>query len=103
GFGTHDWVTPEQEYEFKEGDGSSHTVMLDMLAALPTSRILDVGCSGGLFAERARAAGHHVTGVDQQELPGVRERTDLFLVADLEHGLPPGIGNRFDVVVAGDI
>jgi glycosyltransferase involved in cell wall biosynthesis/ubiquinone/menaquinone biosynthesis C-methylase UbiE len=103
GFGTHDWVTPEDEYDFKEGDGSSHAVMLGMLAGLPPSRILDVGCSGGLFAERARAAGHHLTGVDYLEIPGVRERTDRFFVADLEQGLPPGIGNRFDVVVAGDI
>lgn len=103
GFGTHDWVRPDDEYDFKEGDGSSHTVMLKALESLPPSRILDVGCSGGLFAERARAAGHHVTGVDYLEIPGVRERTDRFFVANLEDGLPAQVGGRYDVVVAGDI
>ncbi|MGI8667040.1 MAG: methyltransferase domain-containing protein [Jatrophihabitans sp.] len=103
GFGTHDWVRPAEEYDFKEGDGSSHAVMLRMLESLPPSRILDVGCSGGLFAERARAAGHHVTGVDCLEIPGVRQRTDRFFVADLEAGLPAEVGERYDVVVAGDI
>ncbi|HEX4727147.1 MAG TPA: bifunctional glycosyltransferase/class I SAM-dependent methyltransferase [Jatrophihabitans sp.] len=103
GFGTHDWVSPEDGYDFKEGDGSSHAVMLDLLATLPPSKILDIGCSGGQFAERARAAGHQVTGVDHQEIPGVRERTDRFFLADLEQGLPAGIGSRYDVVVAGDV
>ncbi len=103
GFGTQEWVPYQEEYGFKEGDGSSHAVMLEMLDSLPPSRILDVGCSGGLFAERARAAGHHVTGVDNLEIPGVRERTDRFFVADLERGLPAEVGTRFDVVIAGDV
>jgi 2-polyprenyl-3-methyl-5-hydroxy-6-metoxy-1,4-benzoquinol methylase len=103
GFGTQEWVPTPDEYDFKEGDGSSHAAMLAMLDALPPSRILDLGCSGGLFAERARAAGHHVTGVDYMEIPGVRERTDAFFVADLEKGLPPEVGDGYDVVVAGDV
>jgi glycosyltransferase involved in cell wall biosynthesis/ubiquinone/menaquinone biosynthesis C-methylase UbiE len=103
GFGTHDWVAPDDEYDFKEGDGSSHAVMLRMLESLPPSRILDVGCSGGLFAERARTVGHRVTGVDYLEIPGVRDRTDEFYVADLEKGLPDDVGGPYDVVIAGDI
>ncbi len=103
GFGTQEWVPYQEEYGFKKGDGSSHAVMLEMLESLPPSRILDVGCSGGLFAARARAAGHHVTGVDYLEIPGVRERTDRFFVADLERGLPAEVGTRFDVVIAGDV
>jgi 2-polyprenyl-3-methyl-5-hydroxy-6-metoxy-1,4-benzoquinol methylase len=103
GFGTQAWVPTPAEYQFKEGDGSSHAVMLQMLDRLPPSRILDLGCSGGLFAERARAAGHHVTGVDAIEVPGVRDRTDRFFVADLEQGIPAEVGGRYDVVVAGDI
>ncbi|MEP6853091.1 MAG: bifunctional glycosyltransferase/class I SAM-dependent methyltransferase [bacterium] len=103
GFGTQEWVPYQEDYDFKEGDGSSHAVMLTMLESLPPSRILDVGCSGGYFAERARAAGHHVTGVDYVEIPGVRERTDRFFVADLERGLPPEVGSRYDLVVAGDV
>ncbi|HYJ74058.1 MAG TPA: bifunctional glycosyltransferase/class I SAM-dependent methyltransferase [Kineosporiaceae bacterium] len=103
GFGTQEWVQTPEEYQFKEGDGSSHAALLAMLERLPTSRILDLGCSGGLFAERARAAGHHVTGVDVTELPGVRDRTDEFFVADLQAGIPAEVGSGFDVVVAGDV
>ena len=103
GFGTQEWVQTPEEYRFKEGDGSSHAVLLAMLDELPPSRILDLGCSGGLFAERARAARHHVTGVDVMELPGARDRTDRFFVADLEQGIPAEVGTGFDVVVAGDV
>jgi glycosyltransferase involved in cell wall biosynthesis/SAM-dependent methyltransferase len=103
GFGTLDWVPTPDEYAFKEGDGSSHAVMLEMLAGLPASRILDLGCSGGLLAERVRALGHHVTGVDYTEVPGVRERTDRFVRADLSQGLPVEIGDGYDVVIAGDV
>ena len=103
GFGTQEWVPTPDEYDFKEGDGSSHALMLQMLSQLPPSRILDLGCSGGLFAERARAAGHHVTGVDYMEIEGVRERTDRFVVADLDQGIPAEVGGRYDVVVAGDV
>ncbi|MBV8930328.1 MAG: glycosyltransferase family 2 protein, partial [Mycobacteriaceae bacterium] len=45
GFGTQEWVPTPEEYQFKEGDGSSHAVMLEMLDRLPPSRILDLGCS----------------------------------------------------------
>jgi 2-polyprenyl-3-methyl-5-hydroxy-6-metoxy-1,4-benzoquinol methylase len=103
GFGTQEWVQTPEEYNFKEGDGSSHAVMLQMLGSLPTSRVLDLGCSGGLFAERARKVGHHVTGVDYTEIQGVRDRTDRFFVADLEAGIPEAVGGRYDVVVAGDV
>ncbi len=103
GFGTQEWVPTPDEYLFKEGDGSSHASMLQMLSELSPSRILDLGCSGGLFAERARSAGHHVTGVDAVEVPGVRGRTDRFFVADLESGIPDQVGEGYDVVIAGDI
>jgi 2-polyprenyl-3-methyl-5-hydroxy-6-metoxy-1,4-benzoquinol methylase/GT2 family glycosyltransferase len=103
GFGTPAWVSTPDEYLFKEGDGSSHSAMLQMLGTLPPSRVLDLGCAGGLFAEHARAAGHHVTGVDAVEMPGVRERTDRFFLADLEAGIPAEARGRYDVVVAGDV
>jgi len=88
GFGTQEWVQTPEEYSFKDDDGSSHAALLSMLDRMPPARILDLGCSGGLFAERARAAGHHVTGVDVMELPGVRDRTDRFFVANLADGIP---------------
>lgn len=103
GFGTADWVPTPDEYAFKEGDGSSHAVMLGMLAKLPPSRVLDLGCSGGLLAERVRELGHHVTGLDYLEVPGVRDRTDAFIQVDLAKGIPPEVGDGYDVVIAGDI
>jgi 2-polyprenyl-3-methyl-5-hydroxy-6-metoxy-1,4-benzoquinol methylase len=103
GFGAPEWVSYQDAYQFKEGDGSSHALLLEMLASSPGAKVLDVGCSGGTFAEHARAAGHHVTGVDFLEIPGVRDRTDRFFRADLEQGLPSEIGTGYDVVVAGDV
>ncbi len=103
GFGTSDWMPTPAEYGFKEGDGSSHSVILDMLKNRPSAKVLDLGCSGGLLAERVRAAGHYVTGVDYLEIPGVRERTDDFYQADLADGIPIGVGSGYDVVIAGDV
>jgi glycosyltransferase involved in cell wall biosynthesis/SAM-dependent methyltransferase len=103
GFGTCDWVTKPDEYAFKEGDGSSHSLILEMLATLPASRVLDLGCSAGLLSEKMRAAGHYVVGVDALELPGVRERTDEFYLGDLDQGIPAEAGSSFDVVIAGDV
>ncbi len=103
GFGTCDWVPTPDEYAFKDGDGSSHAVILDMLRGLAPARVLDLGCSAGLLAERVRAAGHYVVGVDALALPGVKERTDEFYVADLDRGLPGEIGTGFDYVIAGDV
>jgi 2-polyprenyl-3-methyl-5-hydroxy-6-metoxy-1,4-benzoquinol methylase len=103
GFGTCEWVPKPDEYAFKEGDGSSHAAILDMLSSLPKSRILDLGCSGGLLAQRMRAAGHYVVGVDTMEVPGVRELTNEFYIGNLDHEIPEAIGTEFDVVIAGDV
>ena len=103
GFGTSEWVPGPAGYAVKDGEGSSHDVITGMLAGLPGSRVLDLGCSGGLFAAHARAAGHEVTGVDCLEIPGVRERTDHFVQASLEDGIPAEAGEGFDVVVAADV
>ncbi|MGA3153408.1 MAG: bifunctional glycosyltransferase/class I SAM-dependent methyltransferase, partial [Streptosporangiaceae bacterium] len=103
GLGTSGWVPGPEGYALKEGEGSSHEVILGMLAGLPAGRVLDLGCSGGLLAARARAAGHEVTGVDYAEIPGVRERTDHFIQASLEDGIPAGAGDGFDVVIAADV
>lgn len=35
GFGTCRWIPKPVEYAFKEGDGSSHAVILDKMRALP--------------------------------------------------------------------
>ncbi|MBA2949531.1 bifunctional glycosyltransferase/class I SAM-dependent methyltransferase [Streptomyces himalayensis] len=103
GFGTCSWIPKPAAYAFKEGDGSSHSVILEKMRGLPAGRVLDLGCSGGLFAERLQALGHLVTGVDYIEVPGVRERCSHFVLADLEAGLPEEIDGEYDYVVAGDV
>ena len=103
GFGTSEWVPTPDQYEFKDQDGSSHAAILDMTSDLGPSRILDLGCSGGQLAEKLRAAGHVVVGVDRTEVPGVRDRTDDFFVADLSAGIPDAVGSGYDVVIAGDV
>jgi glycosyltransferase involved in cell wall biosynthesis len=103
GFGTHTWVPASDEYDFKEGEGTSHTVLLEMLSDAPSKRILDLGCSGGRLAERLRKLGHHVTGVDGLELDGVRDRVDEFVLGNLEDGIPATVGSGFDIVIAADV
>jgi glycosyltransferase involved in cell wall biosynthesis len=105
GFGTSDWVPWPREYRLKQDRHSSHGTLLAELAALPAGRVLDLGCSGGQFAEQARALGHRVTGVDAVEVDGVRTRVDEFIRADLNEGIPERarIGAGYDVVVAADV
>jgi glycosyltransferase involved in cell wall biosynthesis len=103
GFGTSGWVASPDEYAFKEKDGSSHAIILEMMDHLPSSKILDLGCSSGLLAERLRARGHYVVGVDSLEVGAVRARTNDFHLADLESGIPAEVGSGYDVVIAGDV
>jgi len=105
GFTSGDMGSVGEAYAIKPGEESSHSVVLRWLEQLPPSRILDIGCSGGLLSERMRALGHHVTGIDHLELPGVRTRVDRFFRGDLDCGLPQGIDDEgaYDVVVAADV
>lgn len=103
GFGQAEWVPAPGDYAFKEQDGSSHSLIVEMMSTLPRSRVLDLGCSGGLLARELRARGHIVTGVDRSESDGVRDNVDAFFAADLNDGIPTEVGGNYDVVVAGDV
>jgi glycosyltransferase involved in cell wall biosynthesis len=103
GFGTTSWVAPPEEYAFKEGDGTFQAIMLQMLEGRSPSRILHLDCGSGLFAERLRAAGHTVTGIDEQEAEGVRDRVHAFVRGNISDGIPVEAGAGFDVVIAGDV
>jgi 2-polyprenyl-3-methyl-5-hydroxy-6-metoxy-1,4-benzoquinol methylase len=94
-----------EDYRIKEGEDSSHALILRWLEQLPPRRVLDLGCSGGLLSRRVRALGHHVTAADIVELPQVRDRVDRFVCADLDHGLPQELIELgpFDVVLAADV
>jgi SAM-dependent methyltransferase len=90
-------------YDLKPSPHSSHGVLLRWLGSREPGKVLDVGCSDGRFASLTRQQGHHVTGVDLVEHPGVTQRLDSFHAADLNAGLPANLPSQFDVVVAGDV
>ncbi|WP_217630377.1 glycosyltransferase [Nocardioides exalbidus] len=67
----------------------SHGVLIEWLQSREPSRVLDAGCFDGRFADLARRAGHHVTGLDRLKHDGVADRVDSFIEADLNQPLPP--------------
>ena len=103
GFGDGSRIALNEEYGLKPGEDSSHGRISTMLSSRPPSKILDLGCSSGVLAERLRGMGHRVTGVDAFQLPGVTERTDAFFKLDLNEGIPPEVGTDFDIVLAADV
>jgi SAM-dependent methyltransferase len=62
-----------------------------------------VGCSGGRLSALLVEQGHHVTGVDTVEVPGVRNRVHAFHKMDAAGLSEVFEGQRFDYVVAGDV
>lgn len=105
GFGTGELAfnSNADAYEMKNDLGSSHGKILSWLSHRPPARILDLGCSDGSLAQRMRALGHEVTGVDLTKHDAVAERVDHFVEADLDHGIPAEVGSGFDVVVCADV
>jgi SAM-dependent methyltransferase len=103
GFGDGSGIALTDEYQLKPSEDSSHGRICAFLQCRPPSRILDLGCSSGLLAERLRQMGHHVTGVDVNEFEGVTDRTDFFMKADLNDGIPSAAGSGFDIVLAADV
>jgi len=103
GFGDGSRIALTEEYQLKPSEDSSHGRISKLLSCRPPGRILDLGCSSGLLAERLQQMGHHVTGVDVHELEGVRERTSEFYQADLNEGIPPEVGSDYDIILAADV
>jgi glycosyltransferase involved in cell wall biosynthesis/ubiquinone/menaquinone biosynthesis C-methylase UbiE len=103
GFGDGSRISLNEEYQLKPSEDSSHGRISTILGARPPSKILDLGCSSGLLAERLQAMGHHVTGVDVHEFPEVTERVSAFYKADLNEGIPAEVGTGFDLVLAADV
>ena len=103
GFGDGSRIALTDEYQLKPSEDSSHGRICAFLQCRPPSRVLDLGCSSGLLAQRLREMGHHVTGVDVNQIEGVGDRTDEFIRSDLNDGIPPEVGSGFDIVLAADV
>ncbi|MET0627256.1 MAG: glycosyltransferase [Acidimicrobiia bacterium] len=82
---------------------TAHRRILHWLARRRPSRVLDLACGDGALAERLRMLGHDVTGVDAHKQDGVAERVDRFVEGDLAAGLPPEVGDGYDIVIAPDV
>ena len=79
GFGDGSRIALTEEYQLKPSRGQlARPDLHDAGAPAPRAKILDLGCSSGLLAERLQEMGHHVTGVDVHEFPDVAERTSAF-------------------------
>jgi 2-polyprenyl-3-methyl-5-hydroxy-6-metoxy-1,4-benzoquinol methylase len=103
GFGEGHQGAQADVYELKEDPDSSHGRIHALLSSRPPGTVLDLGCSGGLLAERFEHLGHRVTGVDAVEVPGARQRMSRFVEADLDDGIPKDVGEGFDLVLAADV
>jgi 2-polyprenyl-3-methyl-5-hydroxy-6-metoxy-1,4-benzoquinol methylase len=105
GFGDDSLAVTTDSYELKPDEHSSHARLVDWLGHRAGARVLDIGCADGFVADDLRALGHHVTGVDIVARPGVKDRVDHFVEADLDDGLPLALADigPFDVVLAADV
>ena len=103
GFGEGRLGWMEGSYGYKLSENSSHGRILSMMETRPPCRVLDVGCGPGWLASELRQRGHTVVGVDLVEHPDVRRRTDQFVQADLDAGLPEEVLGGYDVILAADV
>jgi glycosyltransferase involved in cell wall biosynthesis len=103
GFGQGHLGWMEGSYSFKVSENSGPGRILSMMETRPPSRVLDLGCGPGWLADELRRRGHHVVGVHPVEHPDVRRRTDHFVQADLDAGLPEEVLGGYDVVLAVDV
>ena len=63
----HRWWDPRAEFRPLHEINPLRLNHIDRLAGLKGSRVLDVGCGGGILAEAMALRGAHVTGIDLAE------------------------------------
>lgn len=91
-------------YRYKASAYSSHTLLLESFPASGEGRrVLDVGCAAGYLGDRLARRGFRVTGIESAVHAAENFPETVELVhADLDGGLPPGLG-CFDFVVCADV
>lgn len=102
GFGRGDMVFETPDADLDETDERVQSRILESLRNRPPARILDLGCGDARLARRLRSLGHHVTGVDVIK-PDEPDSLDDFVEADLDQGIPAGVGRDFDCVLLVDV
>lgn len=94
-----------EHYPLKESRYSSH-YYLERLG-WSGQRILDIGCGEGFVAERLKALGNRVTGVDILDQPRCREAMEAYFRCDLTRDLPSGLdplpSAAFDKILLMDV
>jgi glycosyltransferase involved in cell wall biosynthesis len=90
-------------YQRQKSSNSSHGKLLSHISKRPAGLLVDLGCSDGKMSSEFRQCGHTVIGVDIQQIPGVADNVDQFIMADLDQGLPPELQTEIDVVVCADV
>jgi SAM-dependent methyltransferase len=103
GFGTGSTAFNSLEYELKNEDLTSHSLIAKVFEGRPPMNVLDVGCSSGRLAARIRSMGHRVAGIDVVRHDGVEENTDAFLILDPQQASPSGLGEPFDAIILADV
>ena len=103
GFGSGDTAFASEAYEAKLDQASSHDLVVALLDDGDPGRVLDLGCGDGTVGAALRERGHEVVGVDLEEQPGVCDRLDGFVKADLDQGLPSTVGSGYQAVLAADV
>ena len=100
-FDCTDAPTTHAHYELKLGYPSPHALTLERVK--PGSRVLDLGCAGGLVAHQLRREkGCRVTAVDR--FPPLPEaELDSFVLHDLDHGPPALDFTHYDFVLLLDV
>jgi len=86
---------------------NSHSLAFHFISCLERSglRVLEVGCSAGYFGASLRAVGHHVVGVEPDEVSSRQAAAilDEVYCGFIEDFFAANPGRFFDVIVFGDV
>ena len=101
GIGRGDTAFASSLHEPIAGTDTANGRMVAWLSGLAPSRVLVIGAEAELMSAQLRQSGHEVVAVvDPSRRDAVDPADNGLVVADLDAGLGPEIGDGFDVVVA---